>query len=100
MQLGWVAVEMNNKGLHNPLGIARLCAKLEEKLAAAGYCVELSSDFILLDKIKQELRQAGRLSAIQGTCPLNTKPCWATLPQLTDNNDSALRGTPCQLNQH
>ena len=56
--MSWVGVEMNNKGLHNPLGIARLCAKLEEKLAAAGYSVELSSDFILLDKTKQELRQA------------------------------------------
>ena len=48
---------MNNKGLHNPLGIAQLCSKLETKLAAVGYHVELSSDFAALDKTKLELRQ-------------------------------------------
>ncbi len=49
---------MNNKGLHNPLGIARLCAQLEAKLLAIGFSIELSSDFALLDKTKQELRQS------------------------------------------
>ena len=49
---------MNHKGLHNPLGIARLCTKLEARLQATGYSVELSSDFHLLDKVKQDLRQS------------------------------------------
>ena len=49
---------MNNKGLHNPLGIARLCASLEAKLLAIGYTIELSHDFGLLDKTKLELRQS------------------------------------------
>jgi hypothetical protein len=49
---------MNNTGLHNPLGISRLCAKLEAQLAHAGYGVQLSSDFKLLDQVKLELRAA------------------------------------------
>ena len=49
---------MNNKGLHNPLGIAQLCTKLEAKLGSVGYSVELSSDFASLNKTKLELRQA------------------------------------------
>jgi hypothetical protein len=48
--------ELRQKGLHNPLGIARLCAMLESELLEAGCRVEVSSDFHLLDKIKQEVR--------------------------------------------
>ena len=49
---------MIGKGLHNPLGIARLIAKLEAKLLATGYRVGVSSDFAQLDKTKLELRKA------------------------------------------
>jgi hypothetical protein len=48
--------ELRQKGLHNPLGIARLCAMLESELLEAGCRVEVSSDFHLLNKIKQEVR--------------------------------------------
>jgi hypothetical protein len=48
---------MRNKGLHNPLGISKLCNKLETQLLAGGYTIALSSDFKHLDKLKQELRQ-------------------------------------------
>ncbi len=49
---------MNARGLHNPLGIARLIAKLEARLLAIGYSVAVSSDFTLLDKTKLELRKS------------------------------------------
>lgn len=49
---------MNSKGLHNPLGVARLCAQLEAKLLAIGYSVSVSSDFALLDKTKLALRNS------------------------------------------
>jgi hypothetical protein len=47
---------VSNKGLHNPLGIARLCAMLEGELLEAGCLVETCSDFHRLDKIKRDLR--------------------------------------------
>jgi hypothetical protein len=48
--------ELSNRGLHNPLGIARLCAQLEDELRQAGFKVELSSDFKLFDQTKVAVR--------------------------------------------
>jgi hypothetical protein len=47
---------MYSKGLHNPLGIAKLCAALETQLLSGGYHVELGTDFKFFDKLKMELR--------------------------------------------
>lgn len=47
---------MLNKGLHNPLGIALLCAKLQSNLREAGFAVELSSDLKQFDHIKLAVR--------------------------------------------
>lgn len=47
---------MYSKGLHNPLGLAKLCAALESQLLAAGYCIQLSTDFNKLDTEKLKLR--------------------------------------------
>jgi hypothetical protein len=47
---------LRQKGLHNPLGIARLCSMLEAELLEAGCRIEVSSDFRLLDRVKQEAR--------------------------------------------
>jgi hypothetical protein len=47
---------LSNRGLHNPLGIARLCAQLEDELLQAGFKVELSSDFKLFDQTKIAVR--------------------------------------------
>jgi hypothetical protein len=48
--------KLSHRGLHNPLGIARLCAQLEEELLKAGFRVQLSSDFKLFDQTKLALR--------------------------------------------
>jgi hypothetical protein len=47
---------LRQKGLHNPLGIARLCSMLEAELLEAGCRIEVSNDFHLLDRVKQEVR--------------------------------------------
>jgi hypothetical protein len=49
---------MTIKGLHNPLGISRLCTRLEAQLLACGYKIELSIDFKHLDQLKRALRDA------------------------------------------
>jgi hypothetical protein len=49
---------MFSKGLHNPLGLTKLCSNLEADLLNAGYAVELSSDFAFFDRLKFELRNA------------------------------------------
>ena len=47
---------MFSKGLHNPLGLAKLCASLDTQLRDGGYTIELSSDFKVFDAIKLEAR--------------------------------------------
>jgi hypothetical protein len=47
---------VSNRGLHNPLGVVRLCAELESQLKAAGFCVRISSDLKALSHIRPSLR--------------------------------------------
>lgn len=49
---------MYSKGLHNPLGISKLCATLEAQLIAGGYKVELGTDFKFFDELKIEVRSS------------------------------------------
>jgi hypothetical protein len=53
---GVESVELSGKGLQNPLGIARLCAKLEGELNQAGFRLEVSSDLKRFDQVKLAVR--------------------------------------------
>jgi hypothetical protein len=47
---------VTKEGIHNPLGLARLCASLEGELKEAGFTVDVGHDFRFFDDLKKQLR--------------------------------------------
>jgi hypothetical protein len=56
---GWKRVSnVGRVGLHNPLGIVRLCIGLEGQLKASGFRVRTSSDLKAFSQVRLELRNS------------------------------------------
>lgn len=53
-----MVILVGNQGLHNPLGVVRLCSELEGQLKAAGFSVRISSDLKAFSKTRFALRHS------------------------------------------